>query len=396
MSGILIGLFVGITLLARQIAAVPSHTETVISQLARTVHGPGTILYVMTMAGTALILLMAANTSYADFPRLAALHAGDGFLPRQLTFRGSRLVFSWGIMVLAGMASLLVVVTGASVSTLIPLYAVGVFLSFTVSQTGMAVRLWKSGHLKAGESLEGLETSITYDTGWKHKIVISAFGALSTGVVMIVFAVTKFVSGAWLVVVLIPILVLIFFRIHRHYKAVANSLSMTVNRPVVEAHPVKTLILVDHVHAGTVELVDFAKSLGHPWHAIHIDVNPDKTQQMKKQWDEYVGEGEIELIDSPYRQLAYPLRDYIKKMLDEAPDSYVHVIMGHLAMDTFWEQALHQNSVLLFNVALTNMERVVVTIVPYQIHRAKNHEYVAAGNFARQPEPPAEALTSVE
>jgi hypothetical protein len=115
-------------------------------------------------------------------------------------------------------------------------------------------------------------------------------------------------------------------------------------------------------------------------------VNPDKTQEMKKEWDEYVGEGEIEIIDSPYRQLAYPLRDYIRKMLDEAPDSYVHVIMGHLAMDTFWEQALHQNSVLLFNVALTNMERVVVTIVPYQIHRApdKRDEYIAPATFARQ------------
>ena len=148
--------------------------------------------------------------------------------------------------------------------------------------------------------------------------------------------------------------------------------------------------------SGTLEMVDVAKSLGHPWRAIHIAVNPDKEQLVKKQWAEYVGEGEVEVIESPYRHLTYPLREYIEGMLNENPDSYVHVIMGHLAMDTFMGQVLHQNSVLLFNVALTNMDRVVVTIVPYQIHRAPDNQYVATGNFAQRSQDPAKAATAAE
>jgi hypothetical protein len=379
MSSILIVLFMGITLLANQIQAVPSHTETVISQIARTIYGGGTIPYIMTMAGTAVILLMAANTSYADFPRLAALQARDGFLPRQLTFRGSRLVFSWGITVLAMFASVLVVIGGASVSALIPLYAVGVFLSFTLSQAGMARRFWKAGHLKPGEVGHSLETELVYEPGWRHKMVISAFGATVTGVVMLVFAVTKFASGAWMVVLLIPVLVFIFFRIHNHYKDVAETLSLK-NRPhcsVMPNQPVQTVVLVDHVHAGTIKLVNFAKSLGQPWHAIHIDVNPELTERVLAKWEKYVGsEGELRMVPSPYRHLAEPIRDYIKELLEDAPNSYVHLVMGHLVMDTFWEQALHQNSAFIFNMALTGLERVVVTIVPYQIHHLNGHVMV--------------------
>ena len=150
MSAILASLFLSISFLAGQISAVPSEGETVISQLARTIYGGQGLLYLAIIAGTAVILIMAANTAFADFPRLGALHAGDGFLPRQLTFRGSRLVYSWGIIALAVLASLLIILFQASVTRLIPLYAIGVFLSFTLSQTGMARRWWKSGHLKAG------------------------------------------------------------------------------------------------------------------------------------------------------------------------------------------------------------------------------------------------------
>ncbi len=396
MSGILITLFVGITILSRRIGAIPIHNETVISQLARTIYGPGSILYIMTMAGTALILLMAANTSYADFPRLAALQARDGFLPRQLGFRGSRLVFSWGILALASLASLLVIFSNAEVSVLIPLYAVGVFMSFTLSQAGMAVRMWREGHLKPGEIEKGLETDLSFDPRWRHKMIISGFGALCTGIVMVVFAVTKFVTGAWIIVILLPTLVYTFFRIHKHYKAVATSLSLKGKNQMVAAHPMQTIILVDNVHAGTLEMVDVAKSLGHPWRAIHIGINPDKEEHVKEQWAEYIGEGEVEIIDSPYRHLTYPLREFIEDLLAQNPDSYVHVIMGHLAMDTFMGQVLHQNSVLLFNVALTNMDRVVVTIVPYQIHRAPHNQYIATGNFARQPVKPADAAKAAE
>ncbi|MCA9967248.1 MAG: APC family permease [Anaerolineales bacterium] len=373
MSTILITIFLGITFLAHQIQALPSETETIISQLGRIVFGDGSILYLAMVAGTAFILLMAANTSYADFPRLAALHAGDGFLPRQLTYRGGRLVFSWGIVTLATLASLLVIVMQARTTALIPLYAIGVFLSFTISQSGMVVRLLKIGKLKPGEKIRGLETVMVYDPHWRLKSVISAIGAVCTGVVMLIFAITKFTSGAWFVILLIPVLVLAFFRVHHHYKEVAGALALQEKHYDIVAHPVQTVVLVDGVHAGTLQLIDFAKSLGHPWRAIHIGVNPERTRKARQVWDEKIGEGEFVVIPSPYRQLNRPIRAYIKQMLQENPEAFVHVVVGHLAMDSAWKQMLHQNSVLIFNMALNGLERVVVTIVPFQIKREESY-----------------------
>ncbi|MCQ3931362.1 MAG: permease [Chloroflexi bacterium] len=372
MSSILIILFVGITLLAHQIAAIPSEEETIISQIGRAVYGDNSILHLLTLAGTALILLMAANTSYADFPRLAALHAGDGFLPRQLTFRGSRLVFSWGIMALAVCASLLVIVFNARTTALIPLYAVGVFLSFTVSQAGMVVRMRKISKLKPGEVVKGMETELVYDPHWRRKMFVSALGSVCTGVVMVVFAVTKFMHGAWFIVMLIPILVLIFFRIHHHYKRVAAELSAENAQPLMQ-RSIQSVILVDNVHAETIRLVNFARSMGHPWHAIHVATNPERVDEVLMKWQERIGEGELKLIDSPYRLLAEPVQEYIEGLLAKYPDTFIHVIMGHLQMETFWEQILHQNSALIFNLALSRLDRVIVTQVPYQIH---HHEDV--------------------
>jgi amino acid transporter len=368
MSSILIVQFLGITFMAHQVVAVPSHTETIISQLARTIHGDGSLFYALTLAGTALILLMAANTSYADFPRLAALQAGDGFLPRQLTYRGGRLVFSWGIVALSLFAIVLVIVFNASTTALIPLYAIGVFLSFTMSQTGMVVRARKISKLKPGETITGLEGAIEYDPHWKKHMVISGIGAVCTFVVMIVFAITKFSHGAWFIILLVPALVYLFFRIHRHYKEVAKALSWESSPPETTPRPVQTLILVDDVHAETVRLVNFAKSLGHPWKAVHVGISPEKVIEVQSKWQKRIGEGELVIIESPFRLLAEPIQDYIDHVQKEQPGIFVHVIMGHLAMDTYWGQALHQNSALIFNLALSRMDHVVVTTVPYQIH----------------------------
>ena len=374
MSSILIVLFLGITFIANQIHAVPSHDETVISQMGRAVFGDGSIFYYLVLAGTALILLMAANTSYADFPRLAALHAGDGFLPRQLTYRGGRLVFSQGILVLAVLASMLVIIADARTTALIPLYAIGVFLSFTISQTGMVVHTWKVGKLKPGEVVQGLETELHYDKNWRLHIAISAIGAVCTFIVMCVFAVTKFRDGAWFVVLLIPILVTIFFRIHRHYKEVARALSMQSVTPLdAEPRNVQTLVLIDDIHAETVRMVNFAKSLRHPWRAIHIGTNPEKAEKVRQKWQKRFGaEAELVVVPSPYRQLAEPLEEYIVSLRDATPDTFIHIVIGHLVMDTYWEQALHQNSAFLFNVTLSRIDRVVVTTVSYQIHHLKD------------------------
>ncbi len=368
MSTILIVLFLGITLLAHAAHVIPSEEETAISQIGRAVYGEDSPFYVLVLAGTALILLMAANTSYADFPRLAALAASDGFLPRQLALRGTRLVFSWGIIGLAAFASLLVIGGSARTTALIPLYAIGVFLSFTISQSGMVVHLRRIGQLKPGLKVQGREAMLEYDPRWRLKMAISGLGAIATGIVMVIFAVTKFTSGAWIVVLLIPLLVYIFTRIHRHYQSVAQALSLS-RRPVdTSVHPIQTLILVDDVHAETARLVSFAKSLGHPWRAIHVATNPDKLNTLQEKWTSRVGEGELIILPSPYRLLAEPIRVYIQSILDDNPDAFVHLIMGHLVMDSFWEQVLHQNTAYIFNLLLGRIDRVVMTSVPYQIY----------------------------
>ena len=367
MSTILVSLFLGITFLSRAIQTVPSHDETIISQIARTVFGDGNILYLLVIAGTALILLMAANTAYAGFPRLAALQAADGYLPRQLTYRGGRLVFSWGIVTLALAASILVIIMRASTTALIPLYAIGVFLSFTLSQTGMVIHARKVGQLKPGESIEGTESVIEYDRNWRLHMAISGIGAILTFIVMMIFAVTKFMTGAWFVLILIPALVFLFSRIHRHYKDVAQALSLENQRQIVSTNSVITLLLVDGVHMGTLQMVNFAKSLGSPWRAIHVGVNPERTQKTQEKWDKYIGDNKLVIIQSPYRHLMAPIREYVMGLLKDNPDSIVHIVMGHLAMDSVFTQALHQNSSLILNLGLTGLERVVVTIVPLQV-----------------------------
>jgi amino acid transporter len=369
MSTILITLFLGITLIAHQVQAQPSEVETVISQISRAIYGEGSIFYLLTLAGTALILLMAANTSYADFPRLAALTARDGYLPRQLSFRGGRLVFSWGIVLLAILASLLVILMDASTTALIPLYAIGVFLSFTISQSGMVVHLRRMGKLKPGESVQGLEAVLHYDARWRQKMVISAVGAFSTGIVMIVFAVTKFASGAWFVILLIPTLVYVFSRIHNHYKDVAGALSLAGQRPDVAPRPVQTVLLIDDVHRETARMVNFAKSLGHPWRAIHVAITPEKAEAVQRKWDERIGEGELIFLESPYRLLTEPITAYVEELIEEEPEGFIHVVMGHLAMDTFWEQVMHQNSALIFNLSLSRFDNVAVTVIPFRINR---------------------------
>jgi hypothetical protein len=201
---------------------------------------------------------------------------------------------------------------------------------------------------------------------------------------MLIFAVTKFASGAWVVVLIIPLLVTIFFKIHRHYKDVAHSLSLRRNATDIAARPVQTVVLVDGVHTGTVDLVNFARSLGHPWHALHIAVNPEKAQTMPALWDQLIGEGEVVVIPSPYRELNRPIRAYVEDLLRQNPEGFVHVVVGHLAMETVWEQALHRNSVFIFNLALHGLERVVVTIVPHQVQRRNGRDSVDQNVFTRR------------
>jgi amino acid transporter len=361
MSLILMTLFLGITVLAHQIGAIPNETDTVIAQIARTVYGSGP-LYLITLIATTIILIMAANTSYSDFPRLAALQAGDGFLPRQLSIRGTRLVFSWGIVGLAALASLLVVLFKASVTALIPLYAIGVFLSFTLSQTGMVIH-WRK--LARSNSPRPTKEGSPANYFWRQ--LINLTGAIVTGVVTVIFTATKFNEGAWITVLLIPAMVWIFFRIHHHYQRVASQLSLKGLKILPHPAAVRTLLLVDSVHAGTLRQINFALSLGHRWEAIHIAVNPERAAEVQRQWAERIGFGKLKILESPYRSVSEPLRDYIATLQAKDPDAFIHLVVGQLAMPSFWEQALHNNTNLMIDLVLRDMDRVVVTSVPYQI-----------------------------
>lgn len=367
MSAILAVTFIGITLLANKIHVLPAE-ETVISQLGRTVFGRGPLYFAMT-AATTLILIMAANTSYADFPRLCALQAGDGFLPRQLTTRGSRLVFSWGILVLATFASILILIFRGDVSRLIPLYAIGVFLSFTLSQTGMVVRWRKVSRLHTGDVAQQERSTLHADRWWWAKMLINALGAILSAVVMLVFAYSKFSEGAWVTVILIPTLVWIFFRIHHHYRFTAQTLSLEkVAHPNLRGKAVETLLLVDNVHRGTLQQVRFAESLGRPWLAVHIATDPEKAKKTQCRWEKFVGDrGELIVVQSPYRNLVGPVIHLIKQIQETHPGIFVNVVLGQLITTSWWTQLLHQNTGPLFKFALQRMHNVVVTDVHYLV-----------------------------
>jgi amino acid transporter len=374
MAAILGITFIGITILANavHVVAYEGITETVVSQIARTIFGEGA-LYLLTVISVTVILILAANTSYAGFPRLAALAAGDGYLPKQLTFRGRRLVFSWGIVALALAASLLIVVFDAETTQLIPLYAIGVFLSFTLSQSGMVVRWRRIGRMQPGEEIATHDSILRYDPTWRGKLIINAVGSVMTGVVMLVFAVAKFVQGAWIVVILIPTLVYVFFRIHRHYQSVAHILSHGSRWPNLRPRPVKTLVLVDDIHAGTIHTINFAKSLGVPWTAVHVAIDPEKAERVKERWQERIGdEAYLTVLPSPYRNLADPVRGYVLKLLQEMPNGFIHVIVGHLVMDKLREQALHQNAAIILNLALQDVDHATVTTVSYRLETRAN------------------------
>lgn len=373
-AALLMVMFLGLGILGYLVAAHPSEKEVLISQVARTVYGEGP-LRLITLASATVILIMAANTSFADFPRLAALQAGDSFLPKQFTFRGSRLVFSWGVIMLAAFASLLIVVFQGSVSRLIPLYAIGVFLCFTLSQAGMAKRwrhignMMKTGELTPDKEMLTMGSVIHFDRHWFAKMLLNGFGAFVTSIVMVIFLVTKFTSGAWIIVLLIPTLVWIFMRIHRHYMNVAQILSTAGHRFSAVSKPVETVVLVGDVHRETLRLVEFAISLNAPWKAVHIAVNEERTADVQRKWDERVGIGELVILKSPFRSLTRPLRAYVEKLLRQNPGGFVQVVLGQLRTGHPMSQVLHQNAHIIEQLALHDLEGVVTTVVPFQLEQ---------------------------
>lgn len=369
MSLILGSMLLGVTFLSHQVGAIPSEHETVISQLARTALGGRGLLYLATIAGTTIILVMAANTAFADFPRLSALAASDGFLPRQLTYRGSRLVYSRGILALALIACLLIVFFNASVTALIPLYAIGVFLSFTLSQTGMARRWWKIGQLQPGKEIIERGSTLRFEPGWQPKMLINAFGGVCTLLVMLVFAVTKFTSGAWIVLLIMPALVFVFLRIHHHYRDLATDLSLDKPfplPPVTRRH--RVIVPISGVHQGTLKALRFARALSDDVTAVHVSMDPAEAEKIKDKWDQW-GEGvRLVILDSPYRLLLEPLISYIEMLNRQSrPEELITVVVPQFVPRHWWHNLLHTQAALTLRMALLSRPGVTVTDVPYQV-----------------------------
>jgi amino acid transporter len=370
MSLILGTLFLGLSFLTGKVHAVFSEEETVISQLARTIYDGRGIPYLMLIAGTTIILILAANTAFADFPRLSALHATDGFLPRQLTYRGSRLVYSRGIVALAVIASVLIFIFQASVTRLIPLYAIGVFLSFTLSQAGMARRWWKIGHLKEGVEIIEPGSTLKYESGWQYRMMINGFGAICTAIVMVVFSVTKFAEGAWVVLILTPLLVTIFFSIHHHYKGLAKKLSLE-NFGVIPPHTIRhrVIVPVSGVHQGTLAALRYARMLSDDVTAVHVTIEPAESEKVRRKWKKW-GEGvRMVMLASPYRLFIEPLLGYIADIAHQRqPGETITIVVPEFVSNNRLSGALHTNTADLLRSQLMNQHGIVITSVPYHVH----------------------------
>src|SRR2546421_6131179 len=404
MAFLLVMMFLGTSTLAYLYNVHPKVHETVISQFARIIFvGPLGWFYYLVQATTALILVLAANTSFAGFPRLSSMLARDRFLPRQLANLGDRLVFSNGIVLLAVFSGLLVWAFRGDTSRLIPLYAVGVFLSFTLSQAGMVVHWWREGNMLRGlREAAGLSTPVATATQsrsendfagkldarrvmteaprsmaeveqlqrkshWKKYLAINGIGAISTFVVLMVFILTKFMHGAWIVVVLIPLLDLMFLRIHRHYFEVAQQLStegLEGLRPI--RHEV--IVPISGIHRGVIAALEYAKSIA-PQHvsAVYVNLDDETTQKLREKWQEWGSGVSLVVVASPYRSLQRPLLNYIDRVKRSSPGDVITIVLPEFVPAKGWQNLLHNQNTLFLKGALLFKRGVVVTNVPYHL-----------------------------
>jgi amino acid transporter len=351
MAGLAITMFVGITLLATAYHVIPSETETVISQIARGTFGGRGFLYLCVQAATTLILVLAANTAYSDFPRLSSIVSRDGFLPRQFSNQGDRLAFSNGIFALSFFAGLLLVVFGGDTHALIPLYMIGVFISFTLSQFGMVLH-WRR----------------LREPGWVASAFINGVGATATAIVLCIVAITKVFEGAWIIILLIPVLVIIFKATKSHYQHVADQLSLkgwqgeTRQRSTV-------LVPIGGVHRAVLQAVAYARSLSDDVRAMFVDTDPIATERVREDWKKWGGGTELVILPSPYRSLMEPLLEYIDQLQLANPSGYVTVILPEFVPARWWQHLLHNQRALLIKGALLFRSRVVVTSVPFHLER---------------------------
>jgi amino acid transporter len=342
-------MFIGLTVLAHRIGATPQHGQTVVAQVARTVFGGGPLFALMQIA-TALILIMAANTSFADFPRLSSIVARDGFLPRPLSNVGDRLVFSNGIILLGALAAILLVAFHGDTHALLPLYAIGVFLSFTLSQSGMVVRWFK------------LKTP-----GWRRNALINGVGAAATLVVLGVIVATRFTHGGWIVVVLIPIIVALFLLVHRHYRETAAQLSLDDYGapPRIRRH--RVVVPIAGVHRGVLEALNYARSLSTDVTAVYVETDPADTAKVRAKWDRWGDGVRLVVLTSEYRSIIEPLIHYLDKIDACQKDDVITVVMPQFLASQWWHNILHNQTAFLLRLALLFRRGMVVTDVPYRL-----------------------------
>jgi amino acid transporter len=353
MMGTLLGsLFIGVSVLAHRLHPFPSHEETVISQMGRAVFGTENPLYVVLQFATAAILVLAANTAYADFPRLTSIISRDGYLPRQFGNRGDRLVFSNGILFLAAASAALIVAFGGITNALIPLYAVGVFTSFTLSQLGMVIH-----HRRLR------------DDGWRRGLVINVVGATATFVVLLIVAVTKFAVGAWLPVVVIPVIITFFKSVKRHYAGIGAALAVSPGwQPPRTSQTM--VVLVGGVHRGVLQALAYARSLN-PDHLLAVSVVTDEEEQERlvRQWTEHRLDVPLEFVHSPYRELTKPVLRFLDDLDQRWLNDTVTVLIPEFVVTRWWEHLFHNQSALLLKGRLLFRRCTVVTSIPYHVDR---------------------------
>jgi amino acid transporter len=372
MAALLIVMFLGASFLAHLFNVHPLEHETVISQIARVVFtGPMSWFYYVVQTTTAAILILAANTSFAGFPRLASLLARDRFLPRQLANLGDRLVFSNGIILLAVFSGFLVWAFRGDTSRLIPLYAVGVFLSFTLSQAGMVVHWWREGKMTQSPvqdaAASGATIEIRKKSHWRKYLVVNGIGAIATFLVLMIFIVTKFIHGAWIVVVLIPLLVLMFLRIHRHYVDVAQQLSTEGLQGLRPIHH-EVIVPISGIHRGVIAALEYAKSIA-PHHvtAVYVNLDDEATQKLREKWQQWGSGVNLVVVASPYRSLGRPLFNYVDRVRRSSPNVIITIVLPEFVPAKWWQNLLHNQNTLFLKGALLFKKGVVVTNVPYHL-----------------------------
>jgi hypothetical protein len=308
-------------------------------------------VYYLLQAATTLILVLAANTAFADFPRLASIVSRDRFLPRQFMNQGDRLAFSNGILILALFAGILILAFGGDTQSLLPLYMIGVFVSFTLSQTGMVLR-WRKNREPARRTAA----------------IINSFGAIVTGIVLIIVAITKTLEGAWIVLLLIPVIVALFKATRRHYDHVSSQLTLRGYEPQRRVHNT-VLVPIGGVQRAVVEALRYAETLSNDVRAVYVDVDPAATEQIKKDWETWGGSVKLVVLASPYRSLMEPLLEYIEQVEGERADDYVTVILPEFVPARWWQHLFHNQRALLIKGALLFRPNTVVTSVPFHLSR---------------------------